>query len=161
MDTLFSENGATITGDDVILVFTNSDSTFDFRGDGDLGITAPTAADIMAANGPGEAFELISDDQALIWAGLVLYNMSTDGAGDINNCANKINGNSGISAVGAIYFPNTCITFAGNNKTSANGACLQVIGGNVILSGNNGLDSTGCDPSYNIATFSTMVGLVE
>ena len=115
----------------------------------------------MAANGPGEAFELISDDQALIWAGLVLYNMSTDGAGDINNCANKINGNSGISAVGAIYFPNTCITFTGNNKTSANGACLQVIGGNVILSGNNGLDSTGCDPSYNIATFSTMVGLVE
>lgn len=168
----FSENGSTITGDDVILVFTNSDSTFDFRGNADLAITAPTADEIKANNssstgdnnGDGiedNAFELISDAQADIWAGLVLYNMSTDGLGDVNNCANKINGNSGVSAVGAIYFPNTCVTFTGNNKTSSDGACLQVIGGNIILSGSNGLDSTGCDPSYNIANYTTMVGLVE
>jgi len=169
----FAENGGTITGDGVILVYMNSDSTFDFRGNGDLAITAPTADEIMAnndllassdADGDGiddNAFALISDTQAVLWAGLVLYNMATDGLGDINSCANKINGTSGISAVGAIYFPNTCITFTGNNKTSANGECLQVIGGNVILSGDNGLDSTGCDPSYNMATFASMVGLVE
>ena len=116
------------------------------------------------ADGDGiddNAFALISDTQAVLWAGLVLYNMATDGLGDNNSCANKINGTSGISAVGAIYFPSTCTTFTGNNKTSANGECLQVIGGNVILSGDNGLDSTGCDPSYNTATFASMVGLVE
>jgi Flp pilus assembly protein TadG len=168
----FFENGGTVTGGSVILVYMNSDSTFDFRGNGDLAITAPTADEIKDnnssstgdGNGDGiedNAFELISDAQADIWAGLVLFNTSTNGVGDVNNCSNKINGTSGISAVGAIYFPNTCITFTGNDKTSSNGECLQVIAGNIALSGNAGLDSTGCDPSYNIATFATMVGLVE
>jgi Flp pilus assembly protein TadG len=168
----FFENGGTVTGSSVILVYMNSDSTFDFRGNGDLAITAPTADEIKAnnssstgdGNGDGiedNAFELISDAQADIWAGLVLFNTSTNGLGNVNNCSNKINGTSGISAVGAIYFPNTCITFTGNDKTASNGECLQVIAGNIALSGNAGLDSTGCDPSYNIATFATMVGLVE
>ena len=175
----FFENGGTITGNPVILVYMNSTSTFDFRGNGDLAITAPTADQISNNNQPfvDSDGDGIGDDnngdgiadsafypiggQADDWAGLLIYNTSTVGVGNVNNCSNKINGTSDISAVGAFYFPNTCVDFTGNNKTSSNGACLQVIAGNISLSGNTGLDSTGCDPSFNFATYATMVGLVE
>ncbi len=168
----FSENGPTFTGDGVVLVYTNADSSFDFRGNGDLAITAPTADQIKNNNesysGDGnsdgiedDAFELISDAQAEKWAGLLIYNASTTGLGDGNSCANKINGTSDINAVGAFYFPNTCLAFNGNNKTASDGLCLQVIGGSLSLSGSAGLDTTGCDPSYNISTYSTKIGLVE
>lgn len=168
----FSENGSTFSGDGVVMVYTDSNSTFDFRGNGDLAITAPTADQIKDnnestsgdSNGDGiadNAFELISDAQADEWAGLLIFNDSTTGLGDGNACANKINGTSDINAVGAFYFPNTCLVFGGNNKTSSNGLCLQIIGGSLSMSGNAGLDTTGCDPSYNISTYSTMIGLVE
>lgn len=171
----FNENGSTFDGNDVILVYTNADSTFDFQGNGDLNLTAPSAQEIKDNNDPlasptddvngdgiaDNAFEFISDTQADKWAGLVIYNASTQGVGDGNSCANKINGTSDINAVGAIYFPNTCLVFNGNNKTAGNGLCLQVIGGSLSLSGSSGFDTTRCDPSYNISTYSTMIGLVE
>ncbi len=59
------------------------------------------------------------------------------------NGTNKFNGGADQSLTGAIYFPNQTIEYAGNN--SPNGpTCTQIIGNEVVFTGNATINNTGC-----------------
>ena len=139
-----------------------------------MAITAPTANQIknnkqyssepVDNEGDGiadNAFALISDAQADVWAGLLVYNTSTYQLGEVNGCDNKIAGTTSISATGAFYFPNTCLVFTGNNQTGATATCLQLIAGNLSLAGDAGITNTTCEDTYNLIPASARLGLVE
>ncbi len=162
-------NGASLIGDKVTLVMVDSEGTFDFNGNGDLSLIAPTYSDIFDASlSPG--FDLISDQgsnpDSHNWAGLALYITMTTDLGDSNPCSNKINGTSYMQISGAIYAPNTCITFTGNNSSGgADDPCFQLIAGNITLAGNVNMSSKDCEmgggAGGNGSTYGTVVGLVE
>lgn len=151
--------------------------TFDFRGNGDLIITAPIDDEITDNNAVADiedttdaiddtdtvaenGFGLLRSVDAAEWAGVALYNGSTDGIGDGNDCANKLNGNGVMNIVGAVLYPNTCIVMTGNLSTDV-ADCFQLIGGNITLAGSFDMGIGGCDDSYNLATYPPIVGLVE
>jgi hypothetical protein len=171
----FFVNGGTIEGHDVILVFPRPpDRTFVFRGNGNLILSAPTAEDIdlmpefAAVRGqvnPDDPMTLQIDESGPVWAGLVIYNASQESLGDNNPCPNKINGTSITQISGAIYFPDTCITFTGNNSDGdPDDPCFRLIAGNITLSGNVTMSSANCDMTGGGGgprTYGTMVGLVE
>lgn len=162
-------NGASLVGDKVTLVMIDSDGTFDFNGNGDLSLIAPTYTDIFDAS-LSPAFDLIStqgvNPTSHNWAGLALYITMTSDLGDSNPCSNKINGTSYLKISGAVYAPNTCITFTGNNSSGgADDPCFQLIAGNITLAGNVNMSSSGCEmgggAGGNGSSYGLIVGLVE
>jgi hypothetical protein len=186
IDDDFFVNGGTITTETdpgvsgvyspVILVFPRPpDRTFDFRGNGDLILTAPTAGEIETMSEfstvssqlyPDDPNTALVDESGYAWAGLAIYNASQADLGDNNPCPNKINGTSITQISGAIYFPDTCITFTGNNSDGdPDDPCFRLVAGNITLSGNVTMSSAECDMGGTGGgpriTYGTMVGLVE
>jgi Flp pilus assembly protein TadG len=162
-------NGASLYGENVIIVMVDTvEGTFDFNGNGALTLIGPTYEDIF--NAPSPAFDLILDQgvdpTSHNWAGLSLYLTMTSDLGDSNPCSNKINGTAYMEVSGAVYAPNTCITFTGNNTSgSSDDSCFQLIAGNITLAGNVTMSSSNCQmgggAGGNGSTYGTIVGLVE
>lgn len=162
-------NGASIVGHDVILVLL--DGNFDFNGNGDLILGAPNADDIYDPSlEPG--FDLIADQDMApyhYWDGLALYIAESSALGDSNPCANKINGTSILQVSGAVYAPDTCITFSGNNSSGgADDPCFRLVAGNITLAGNVTMGSQNCElpggagqGGPGSVNYGTVVGLVE
>jgi len=158
-------NGGTINGNDVILVFL--DGTFDFRGNGDLILVGPTAADIYnPANAAGFASILDQGDGTYHpWDGLALYINESNNLGETSSCPNKINGTSTLLVSGAVYGPDTCFVFNGNNTSGgASDPCFRIVAGNLSLAGDVTMASAGCNlpgGPGGATNYGTMVGLVE
>ena len=73
----------------------------------------------------------------------------------------KITGNGTSTIDGAIYFPAQIIDYSGGGSTS--GACTQLIGSLVEISGNVNISNTGCDAFgvKSIGGTSTGIALIE
>ncbi|MGE0408173.1 MAG: pilus assembly protein TadG-related protein [Amphiplicatus sp.] len=105
--------GRTITGTGVT-IFLAGTSTMEVSGNSTINITAPTSG---------------------IYSGLAIFG-DRDSAGELD-----LTGNSGVSIVGAVYSPNSDITFTGNNASFAAGQCTQVIGSTVTFWGSSDFDT--------------------
>lgn len=158
----FHINGGSFdAGSGVTLVMMDPLSTFDFNGNGDMYWTAPGAGDFISP-----AFDPIAGDASREnqWEGVGLYLASTVGVGDSNPCANKINGTGVLEFGGEILGPETCLTFTGNNTSSGNvdDPCFRLTVGNLTLSGNLDLSSTGCaDYGADTAGVGLLTAIVE
>ncbi len=162
-------NGASLSANKVTIVMVDSDGTFDFNGNGDLTLIAPTYSDIFDSS-LAPAYDLIysqgTPTTSHNWAGLALYITMTSDLGDSNPCSNKINGTAYMQVSGAVYAPNTCITFTGNNSSGGpDDSCFQLIAGNITLAGNVTMSSDDCQmgggSGGNGSTYGAIVGLVE
>ena len=110
--------GNKITGTGVT-IFMAGTSTIEVSGNSTIEITAPTSG---------------------VYSGIALFG-DRDSSGEWD-----LTGNSGVSIVGAIYSPNSDITFTGNNSSFSSGQCTQVIGGTVTFWGSSDFD-TDCSAS--------------
>jgi hypothetical protein len=70
----------------------------------------------------------------------------------------KINGNSGSTISGALYFPKADITFNGDSGMSAN--CMQIVAKDVQFTGNSSVSNTCTGVDYGAFT-GKKVRLVE
>ncbi|MEE2690686.1 MAG: TadE/TadG family type IV pilus assembly protein [Pseudomonadota bacterium] len=113
-----------ITGTGVTL-FMAGNSSIKVNGNATINITAPTKDDATPCT---------------TYCGVAIFG-DRDSAGEFD-----LTGNSGVSIVGAIYSPNSDITFTGNNAPFTAGQCTQVIGGTVTFWGNSDFD-TDCSAS--------------
>ena len=68
----------------------------------------------------------------------------------------KINGNSGSTIQGALYFPKASLTYTGN--TGMHTDCMQMVAKNVTFTGNAGISNT-CPPGSASSSFSGAVGV--
>lgn len=68
------------------------------------------------------------------YSGLAIFG-DRDSAGELD-----LSGNSGVAIVGAVYSPNSDITFIGNSSGFAAGQCTQIIGGTVAFTGDADFD---------------------
>jgi Flp pilus assembly protein TadG len=148
------------------------DGHFDYNGGAELTLIAPTADDIYdSVYAPG--FNLIQGQGMPpnhYWDGLALYIAEVTSLGDSNPCPNKINGTSDVNVSGAVYAPDTCITFTGDNATAgtAGAPCFRMVAGNITLAGNVGMGSAECEMPGGAGqggpgsvSYGTVVGLVE
>jgi Putative Flp pilus-assembly TadE/G-like len=78
-------------------------------------------------------------DPSSTFAGILFYQDRRAPAG----ATDKFNGGANQSLTGAIYFPNQTIEYAGNNSSSA-ATCTQIIGNQVVFTGNATINNTGC-----------------
>lgn len=105
---------ANVYGDGVTIILTATDpndiGNIDINGGGDVTLNPPTTGD---------------------YAGVVIYQ---DRRANYVSNANKINGSSTMTLNGAVYFPSQELSFLGN--TGGGGACTQLVGAKVKISGN-------------------------
>ena len=78
------------------------------------------------------------------WKGMAIYQdrraIDTAPTGNISSSSpNKINGNSGATITGVIYFPNQQLTYNGNGTGSA--TCTQFVAKRIYWSGNSGINN--------------------
>jgi len=93
------------------------------------------------------------------WAGMAIYQdrRATDSAPTGNITAsspNLINGTSGATITGAVYFPNQQLTYNGNGTGTA--TCTQFVAKRIYWSGNSGINNfTANCPGLNMKTITT------
>ena len=126
----FKINGtASIIGEDVTIILTNSDDPDDVgkvtvNGGGTVELSAPTSNPTGAAG----------------YSGVLFYQ---DRAGDTrNNNSNTFNGGAEVDLQGALYFPSNDVDFAGG--ATAGSGCMQLIGLTVNIGGSAGVQGN-CD----------------
>ncbi|MCJ8190269.1 TadE/TadG family type IV pilus assembly protein [Sphingomicrobium aestuariivivum] len=115
----------TVTGTDVTIVLTNSDSasnatigTFDMNAGASLTLTAPTSGD---------------------WAGVAVY-QDRRAVDQAKQTPNKINGGSTGIITGVLYFPNQGLAYNGDGTSTF--VCTRIVSRRVTFSGNNTTGNT-------------------
>ncbi|MGH6931920.1 MAG: pilus assembly protein TadG-related protein [Dongiaceae bacterium] len=135
-------------GDGVLIIFMNDSG-------GDTGSITINGSANVVLNGISPAQAAAAGQPAL--SGLLLF-QDPDAAGDSSDQAH-INGGSGTSLTGAIYFPQNEINFEGN--TAGQSTCTLIIGKTVDITGNSNMDVTDCG-AYGVGVpRSQDVSLVE
>ena len=138
-----TNTGASLTCLQCTFVLMNSSGgavgTVDLEG-GTMNITAPSTGCTVGAAG--------------CYDGLLFY-QSRSAA--LDNTV-KINGNSGSTISGALYFPNGDLTFNGDSGMTAN--CMQIVVKDVIFTGNSAVSNTCTGVDYGAFT-GKKVRLVE
>lgn len=122
--TFSANSGAIITGTGVTIILTSktaasspsSIAQLNLNGNATLNLTAPTT-------GP--------------YAGILFYQ---DRRAVDNGGSNVINGNSGSTLQGAIYFPGQAISFTGNTGMNIN--CIKLVGYRLTFTGNSNVSNT-------------------
>lgn len=122
-----------LDGEEVTLYLEGS-STITLIGNGTIDISAPLS-------GPLQGLAIFGD---------------RDNAGDFD-----ITGNLGASIVGAIYSPNSNITFTGDSSNFTAGECTQVIGGTVTFDGNAEFDTDCTNSGTRQIVTALSISLVE
>jgi hypothetical protein len=133
----FNSN-ANITGSGVTIVLSNSNPASNatigsivMNGGANLNLTAPDSGN---------------------YAGILFYQDRRATSG----LTAKINGNSGSTIQGALYFPKASLTYTGN--TGMHTDCMQMVAKNVTFTGNAGISNT-CPPGSASSSFSGAVGV--
>lgn len=129
--TLNGENS--MTGDGVTLFFADG-AGLKINGNFDLDIKAPKT-------GPTK--------------GVAIFGSRTN-AGDFD-----LSGGSGVAVVGAVYAPDSHITYTGNTSGFSSGECTQVVGGTVTLWGNSDFDTDCTNSGTSDITTTGGIKLVE
>jgi Flp pilus assembly protein TadG len=126
----------TLTGTDVTIVLTNTDPS----------LTAPIGTFKMNA----QALMTLTAPTSGTYKDIAIYQDRR--ATDINN-PNQINGGSGSTVTGALYFPKQQLTYNGNGTLNA--ICTRFVTRRIIFSGNNSTSNkfakdcgTGNNPPY-------------
>ena len=128
---------ATVTGDGVTLIFTNTSSpfnsakigTFSAQGTSTVQLTAPTTG---------------------TYAGIIIYQDSRTPLGSGVNSGFSVTGDSNSTFDGAIYAPSTKVTFTGNSGMTTD--CLQIISQYIAFSGNTSV-SNSCPSGRGVVSF--------
>jgi len=117
----------TLSGDGVTIILADGGQVDNFNGSADISISAPDAAD-----GAGD------------WEGILFYQDRDDAATCTGNNCNVINGNTGSTMEGTMYFPNQELRMNGGNDVSS--PCLQIVAYQVSFSGNSDVtaDNSAC-----------------
>ena len=94
------------------------------------------------------------------YAGILFFRDPRARTGDQGNPPVQINGGIATSLTGGMYFPNAQVRYSGN---SGNSLCSVLVGGTVVMTGNSGLSTTGCEDLGlgGIAPQTRVVRLVE
>ena len=119
-----------MTGTGVTLYFTGG-ASLKVNGNFDLDIKAPTSG---------------------TYSGIAIFGSRTNG-GDFD-----LTGNSGVAIVGAVYAPDSDVTYTGNTAGFGVGECTQVIGGTVTFWGSAEFDT---DCSNSGTTHPTTAGGIK
>ncbi|QPD00053.1 pilus assembly protein TadG-related protein [Qipengyuania soli] len=128
---------ATVIGNGVTLVFTNTDSpfnsskigTFSAQGTSNLQLTAPSSGS---------------------YAGILIHQDSRTPLGTGTNGGFAVTGDSNSKFDGAIYAPSTRVTFTGNSGMTTD--CLQIISQYIAFSGNTSV-SNSCPSGRGVVSF--------
>lgn len=139
-DDMKINSGATITGTDVTLIFTNG-GKFDVNGSANLSLTAPTSRNLSA--------------QSIDLSGILIY-----GDRDYSGETFKVNGNSANILNGAVYVPTGDVEFEGNSTVGSAG-CTQIVAQNVDIQGNSGILNNCSSSGTATITAPSGVKLVE
>lgn len=117
----------TLTGDGVTIILADGGQIDNFNGSADINISAPDAAD-----GAGD------------WEGILFYQDRDDASTCTGNNCNVINGNTGSTMEGTMYFPNQEVRMNGGNDVDS--PCLQIVAYQVSFSGSSDVnaDNTAC-----------------
>lgn len=133
--------GGTLTGDNVVIIFTASDGT----GTGTASISGGANVDISAPTSG-------------TYKGVLMY--QDRDAGSSPSMDAIINGGSTTEFGGAMYFPNNDISFTGGNATDSNG-CMLLIAQTVSFTGSADIEND-CDMyGGNPMLYGGTPGLVE
>ncbi|WP_342236285.1 TadE/TadG family type IV pilus assembly protein [Inquilinus sp. OTU3971] len=137
----------TINNDAVV---TGSHVMFYFKNGGDLKINGTSVLNLSA---PSPTFE---HPILETYSGLLFF-----GERDSALAANtiKVNGTSGSTFTGAVYFPSSDVEYTGNSTTT--GGCTQVIGLTITLTGNSDFQSDCSDDGTSDILTGPQVSLVE
>lgn len=112
----------TITGTDVTIILTNSDTTATSPTIGNFKMNAGAVANLSApATGPYAGIAVYQDRRA----------QDTNGA----NSPNTVNGNSASVITGALYFPKQQLGYNGTGTLTA--ICTRFVTRRIVFSGNN------------------------
>jgi hypothetical protein len=103
---------ANVTGAGVTIYLTGENATFDINGGGNVSLSAPLSG---------------------VHQGLLIWQDRDVSAG----ATNKINGNSGMDLVGAIYAPTQQVEFQGNSAYGQNSRFMPVIADTVSFTGSS------------------------
>ncbi|MEZ5682397.1 MAG: pilus assembly protein TadG-related protein [Erythrobacter sp.] len=128
---------ATVTGDGVTLIFTNTSSpfnsskigTFSAQGTSTIKLTAPDTG---------------------TYAGIIIFQDSRTPLGNGTNGGFSVTGDSGSVFDGAIYAPSTQVTFTGNSGMTTD--CLQIISQYISFSGNTSVANS-CPSGRGVVSF--------
>lgn len=128
---------ATVIGDGVTLIFTNTSSpfnsskigTFSAQGTSNIQLTAPETG---------------------TYAGIIIYQDSRTPLGNGTSSGFSVTGDSGSVFDGAIYAPSTRVTFTGNSGMTTD--CLQIISQYISFSGNTSVANS-CPSGRGVVSF--------
>ncbi len=99
------------------------------------------ASDIgtVTINGGADITLNAPPDASSHFAGILFYQDRRAPAG----ATDKFNGGANQTLTGALYFPNQTVEYAGNNSPNA-ADCTQIIGNQVVFTGNATINNSGC-----------------
>lgn len=128
---------ATVTGDGVTLVFTNTDSPFN-------------ASKIGVFSAQGTSTITLTAPSTGTYAGIIIHQDSRTPLGTGTNGGFAVTGDSNSKFDGAIYAPSTRVTFTGNSGMTTD--CLQIISQYISFSGNTSVSNT-CEAGRGVVSF--------
>ncbi len=99
---------------------------------------SPSQIGTVTING-GANITLNAPPNSSPFAGILFYQDRRAPTGSTD----KFNGGANQSLTGALYFPNQTVEYAGNNSPNA-ATCTQIIGNQVVFTGNATINNTGC-----------------